>query len=382
MNISSIMLEGDIDYELNVSSVCSEYVEFELLLFSERFAQVDAVFEYKPSGGAAWRSDAILMASCVDGNKLLKLSCGSTGSIKVFRWFYSRNNMARGDNCEVRLQIAPTINVLLDSNGYTNSEIISAIGSHAESSPISYKVVNFGFDRHRLCITDTQFIVLSNLGDSILTVSLPNIVWAQEKRDGNFIVLRSNGHLLEISSSGLVTRDVSTGLSNVSYFVFDELTTNVLVAGTIFGSGIVVEYTWGGNYDTTPHWTSSSINLLSPAGVSYCPDRSRIVVVDRGNPPSTDSSLVTINLDTKSYTVTSSVNIREIDLKFYHPFIPFVMDDGTVVVVEDSGESQVYNVDMNSHSSLVRAGIGSGSGKDTLPEYKGLVFASLVRSQE
>ena len=384
-----VLIEGDISYELRATSVSSAYIEFELFLLGERFVAIDLAFEYRLPGSSDWLADASLLASRVEDNHLMGVGCDIIGSPNTFRWIYPDNGIALGSDCEVRLRVLPFANLLMDNYAHSRVEGLSLEGRYLVGGPaIPYKVFNLGYNQRRLCLNSTSLIVLDSYGTSeFVENTLTDPVWVQQKRDGRYLVLNGDDHLWEIDqyagSSVILNKDLSGSVTNAKHFVYDELTSNVLIAG--YDTGSVYEFNWGIDiYDTpiavaTPARTYST-SLTQPIAAAYYPDRSKIVIVDQGNPPGTPAKLVTLNWVTGAVSSVTQITVRGTAVDLSKPFIPFVMEDDTVVVVEQSGANPAYNASVDVHPALVRSGVGTGTGADTLEEYKGLVFAPITRS--
>ena len=92
--IVSSSVQGDISYELRKIFVTPIYVDLELTIYSDRFAFVDILFEYRENERDAWRQDAIITQTTTKylrGNRLLGLTASQYGETHSIRWKYSVN---------------------------------------------------------------------------------------------------------------------------------------------------------------------------------------------------------------------------------------------------------------------------------------------------
>lgn len=366
-----IILEGDISYELRVDSLTLELITFELTILSDKFSTSDLLFEYQING--VWYSDAVISAPKFKENMLLSVNCNEPYR---FGWYHPKNGLSRGSACNVRITQLPQAAVL--AGDLVRQEVISE-NSHSLSSGYSIrKVVNLGFNEKRLCVSGNQLIVcgpVNNIMNSFTAGS--TVVWAQEKRDGNFIVLTDGGHLMEFSPasiSAIRDIDLSSNLMNPKYFLFDELTLNILVAG--YNNHYVYEIAWGhGSFGNILQTTS--ILLSKPISATYFPDRSKIAIIDLSSSP----TIKTMSWMNGLISSTSTLPVDSVNVQLNNPFIPFVTEGNDIVIIEQLGKTKRYSQDPTTHSALVRSGAFVGTGEDTLRAYQGLTFAPLIHTQ-
>jgi len=363
----SLSSTSDFDCNIRVDSINSEYAIMELTTASTRFDKIVVAFEYRI--WLDWLEDAYLATSESKDNRIVVL-CNQT---TYFRWYYPNNRLTRGSPCDIRIRVVPQIIGLLGSR--TILESVSP-DNREVGSISSSKIINLGFVRKQICVDLANFIINDRTGSLLFSVPISLPVWAQEKQSGNFIVLTDGGHLLEFDPNSLPTpvRDVdySSYLTNPKYFLFDESSETILVAG--YNNPYVYEVAWGTIYGGAPVRTSAA--MTKPISAAYFSGHDDILIIDRAPVP----CLVTANWISGITDTTSQISINGADVSLSSPFIPFIMADGTIIIIEQFGETQQYSTEGSQHPALVRAGIASGSGKDLLPEYSGLTFAPLIRN--
>jgi hypothetical protein len=372
MVIYPVLLEGDLSYDLRVRQVCSDYIDLSLWVLSDKFEYTDALFEYQVND--QWLSDAHLSFSNVRGNALIGVLANQE---HILRWHFSQNKLSRGNACRVRIRFLPQVFAAFGSN--SAAETVS-LANRVVVSPSGYPsgLLNFGYDQRRLCAESDYFVVRDKNGQQLFAYGGTSgylATWAQEKRDGKYLVLVDNKiYEYDIFNASPMIRyvDLGTDVVNPKYFLFDDLTSNILVSGN--ESGKVLEIEWGARYYGTIVNTANG--FTKPIAATYYPDRTRILIVDQASPP----LVVTYSWADGVEASVSSITIDGVVVPLVSPFIPFVMSDNTVIIVEQNGETLAYSTQADQHSSLLRAGLVVGTGKDTLSAYQGLTFTPLLHN--
>jgi len=238
-----------------------------------------------------------------------------------------------------------------------------------------------------LCLTDTSFYVLKADGTKLFEYSgLTTPVHAQEMSNNHYLCLDSGtNHLIETDETGALYRDFdgSALWSSPKYFVYDELTTNILISGGSIHK--VYEITWGAlDYGTVlwSHGTGTAgddpiTELDTPMGIAYS-DQNRDIVVtaDYGN-----DRIVIVDRTppTETVSVIDNVVFGSADVPVHTPFRIGVFD-GTIYETELAGEDEVFNSNRSLHPTFVRSkSYAIQNSKNKLDQYGNLLFSPVIR---
>jgi len=160
-------LQGDVSYLIRKTLVTPVYIDFELILFGEKWPEVDMAFEYRVSEKEQWLEDAIIIsttANYLKDNKMLGLGISKYGTTHSLRWKYSDNNLIYGQQPQIRLRVLPRIRVFSSAG----------VDYHTISSEYGESLINFdGMSRHNctginnsgqyMCLGAHSFYVLDSL---------------------------------------------------------------------------------------------------------------------------------------------------------------------------------------------------------------------------
>jgi len=393
--ILGMTLQGDVSYWLAQSpeSERDGNILFDLWMFSGLFRHADVKFQYRLDAGSEWHDDAVVIsdnASFSSGNAMHGVPCLPTGAFSSFKWDHEGNTIGYGSSCEVRLVVSPSPVMFARCREFSFVEAFAGPNNRIIEDIQRMQVVNRDGKGNLLCVSPTAFIVVDEDGRTVLNVpGLSNPVHAQDKADGNYLVLCSgNNRLMEISSSGVTVRifDATPIATAPQFFLLDESTGNVFLSGGTIPR--VYEVSWDPlNYGTVL-WTHGQalpgpgINQLdTPMGVTrhfgagdvvLIADwrNSRVVVVDR-DPPADVVSVI------DNVTFGSSV------LGLHEP-LRVLSAGGWVHIAEGTGEQEAFSEDREIHPSLVRAVSDheDPEKKDEMAEYGNVLFRPVIRPLE
>ena len=97
--IGSKMVQGDFSYSLTIEAVYRDKIVYTLVVFSEKWDNVDLAFEYRRENDEQWRTNARIVKATsryLIGNKLYDLSTSDIGSTHTLEWKYSKNECSYG----------------------------------------------------------------------------------------------------------------------------------------------------------------------------------------------------------------------------------------------------------------------------------------------
>jgi hypothetical protein len=387
-HIQSFHLEGDASYDLTPLPHRGQdgFVDFRLLICSERFRWLDVAFDYRCHEGESWRTDASLTAGdfqLLQGNRMFGLSASPAGIAHRFRWAFTANDLTIGSPCEYRLRVLPSVRLFSRAGSWSALESVAGSSRRQLEAIRARHLIGIGLGGEELTVDDASFTVLSAGGQvQFILGGLDTPNCAQQKRNGDFLVLDA-GHnrLMETDAVGATVRtlDLSPWFTAPAWFVFEETTANLLVCGNV--SGKVCEVTWDTVDAGELLWDSSTvpISLSSPMGVGYdADDVSRVLVADTGN-----DRLVLANRNTGAVTYLAGADFGSATVAFHRPFLPLSFPGGLLASVEQRGETEAFSADAGTHAALVRARSDSTTDpaeKNELPAYRNLLFAPIRRS--
>jgi hypothetical protein len=160
-------LQGDISYTLRKILVTSIYIDFELILFGEKWPEVDLAFEYRFSDKDTWFTDAVIIGSTsnyLKGNKLLGLTVSKYGTTHSIRWKYSDNNLIYGQEPQIRLRVLPRIRVF-SSAGKNYHSVSSEYGeSLVDLDGVSrHDCIGINNSGQYMCLGSSTFYIIDSL---------------------------------------------------------------------------------------------------------------------------------------------------------------------------------------------------------------------------
>ncbi len=346
MTISSI-INGDISYSLNISSINTEYVDIHIIAYSKRWTNFDASIEYRLHTEDAWKKNiSISYSNCsvVDGNTLFNLSCSEYGSTNIVRWSYKNNKFVFGDDVQVRLNILPRIR---NYGKNLNNHIVSELyGGHSSSliHNSSIKCIGTNLNGQYICIDNTSVFIRNTIdGANIYKYSLlNNPVHGIQIDNGNYIVADNlNNRVVEIDET--LSSIINTYTINSPCFVDHNAENGTTLIVNSLNGVIEVSLAHG-----VLIW-SSTIALNNPSSATYaCGNVNEIIVCDYGNNRVVIFDKVGgIKYIDKYYLCEN----KGFDCFFYKPYRAWKLHDGTIAISEKEGEIWTYGTIESSSSS-------------------------------
>jgi hypothetical protein len=330
-----ISVSGDLSYALKRGEINQNYVDIDLVAYSDRWSNFDAVFEFREREGAEWRSDAVILfstANSIDKNRLRDISCSSSGDLNMIRWAYPKNGLKYGQNPDIRLKILPRylnfstslVSGIVSENSGINTAIF--VDSSTSVTPI-----NINQSGQIIARTSNEIRVYDDLSSAPLYTysGLINPSFAIEINNGNYLIADTGSdEVIEVSS------DMSTLIDTISVtspIFLDYLEETDLLLVTVSG-GTIFEYARGSFILV---WTSStSFGALSTATYSK-KNFNRIVTADIG-----DNKIRIIDRSTGITTEHSGFSDFSGDTdSFVQPYSAMEFEDGSISVVEKLGRT-------------------------------------------
>lgn len=359
-NISGLV-QGDIQYSLQTTSVSSTNINFTLIAYSERWNSFDISFLYRSNKEEEWRNDAFIEYASVEKvnkNHIVGLDASKYGSINAFSWNYSKNSLVYGENIEVKISALPRIKQFSSGPKNAISQAFSDNMAYLDGIA-SVKPIGTNKEGNIVCISPSQIFIRADINSPNLHIrgGFVDISHAVQINSKNYIVAdRSSSQIFELDES-LATILQTVSVPNVEYFEYNEETETLLV--TRKSDNLIEEYTWGdGDYGTLL-WGSTS-SLYYPEAASYkTDDATRIVVADSKN----RIALISRDLNETRYISKFSFYEDESSFaeitNFYKPFRVFwtgetiyiVEKEGRVLSFDDAQSSSSSSIDSSSSSS-------------------------------
>ena len=359
--ITPVLISGDVALKLRVSRSNATTTVFTVTALSERFTNVEAVFEYRLPG-QDWRSDGVVDLASRD-SALLRIPCGTPISMT---WNHAANGLTLGVPCEVRLRILPLRSVFTWSGHTALDESISN-QSHINNM-LGNKIFGLDLRGNWMGInSDGKFKVFNNNG-TVFIFNNTGARWAQQIRDGRYLVLLSSS-LLELEENGLATArspiDLSAIDTNFVHFCYSPLTQTVLLSGQ--ANGAVTEIKW----DDSAGTVLKSVAVANPSGVCYNAfDQSVWVIADEANNRVVIADTTTASVNTISSVIWNDVTVPLVAPRFVESLI-----SGQINIIEAKGVSRAYGTTAATHPALMRA---TANEKD----FQNLLFAPILRAQD
>ena len=122
-------IQGDISYSIKKILVTDNYVDLNLISYSEKWQSFDIAFEYRFSSKDKWNIDAVIIStsgSYLRGNKIYGMSSSKSGDTNTIRWKYVGNNILYGESPQIRIRILPSAKFFSEAN--TNYIVSSVYG--------------------------------------------------------------------------------------------------------------------------------------------------------------------------------------------------------------------------------------------------------------
>ena len=364
----ALIINGDLSYSFNVGTVNDTYIDIEIIAYSNRWDNFDALIEYRDYSGKEWKSDIQTLfstANSIDNNVFRNLACSSTGGLNTIRWDYRANNLKYGETPEIKIKILPQY---ISFSTSKSSNLISKNSGINYSSFISSddrrKPINLNNDGDYMVLDTTEVRIYEDLSTyPIYTISgLDHPSFGIQKNDGNyFIADTGNNRVLEVDET--LTSTINTiAVSSPLFLDYIEDNNNLLVTSS---SGIIYEYT-GDSFSLS--WTSSE-SFLSLSSATYSKkDSNRIIASDLSDNKVKIINKINDNLENSFYGFSDKNESTDL---FNAPYISTELEDGTLVVVEKRGKvvnfetfysSSSSSIDSSSTSSMTSSSLSSSSG--------------------
>ena len=360
--ITPTLIEGDTALKLQIKSSNALTTVFSLTALSERFSSVDAIFEYRLQN-QNWLNNAVIDSGTAGSNSaLLRIPCSADGVQTFIRWNQSANGLTLGVPCEVRLRTIPSQEVFTWSVS-TLAETISPLGSQIYNV-FDNKVLGVDLGGNLMSVNNAnQFEVFNNSG-IVFTLSAPlNPRWAQQIRNGIYLVLFANS-IVEFNENGATTSrspiDLSAIDTDLTHFCYSPLTQTILLSGR--ANNAVTEIKWGNGT------VVKSLSVDRPSGVCYNADDQSIWFV------ASEANNWVIRADIPTNTIATITSADGINPLVAPRFVES-QTGGRINIIEAKGAPRSYGTTAGTHPALVRA----ANGPDAL---RNLLFTPILRAQD
>jgi len=353
-------IQGDVSYRIRKSAVTPEYVDFELISFSEKWQQFDIAFEYRSDERDEWEEDAYITsttATYLMNNKLYGLSATKDGEEHLIRWKYINNGILNGSTPQIRARIIPRVRVF--SCGTDNYSISSIYGDRfVDFGGISeHNCIGIDNNGKYMCVNATSFYILESLSAltsealySYLGLVDPN--FAININNGKYIVCDvGNDRVIELTYDlSSITKTYIGGGAEYVFVEYSEEDETILMTGQI--SNQIIEITWSDIDDGTLIWESLSL-FNYPQSAKYKQDtvdeliiadtnNNRVVKYDRAND---------IYSNIYHYRLSSTYNGPYEMSQFNLPYRACWYSNGDICIVEKQGKQLGFETIVSSSSS-------------------------------
>jgi hypothetical protein len=389
--IYGALSQGDVSCETRIvpGSDSGEYVDLYITLFSSRFPKIDFEIEYRAQAGDPWETDTLISGStsgAVTDNVIRGASATADGSIAQIRWYYLRNGIAPGSNCEVRVKLLPFPFFFEKCRNTTSVEGGTEFGNPQLIASLSYQAVGIDYDGNWLCVDPTSAFVLSTSGSIIMTVTgmtYPSYMYA--KQDGNYLILDTGAsRIVEVDNTGATVRTWSGAgsVSSPTGMQYDEATGNLLVTGGSIPKAY--EISWEADTGTVL-WSFGQASsgtdldeLDSPKGICYgYNDRDKVIIADSGN-----NRVLIIDRSGSSDSVSpvSFISIGGVSVPLQSPTHVSSGEEDTILIVESEGRELLFSEERDVHPTLLRylSSVDSSlGGSDSASPYRNVIYTPI-----
>jgi len=365
----SITINGDLSYALRRGEINTNYVDIEVVAYSDRWNNFDALIEFREREGGEWRSDmqiSFSTANSIDKNRLRNLACASNGGLNLIRWKYPQNGLKYGQKPDIRLKILPRyLNFSTSSISFMMSENSGINFSKFIDASTWVQPINLNQSGQTIALTSDSVRIYNDLSSSYIYEysGLSNPSFSIQINDGSyFIADTDNNQVLEVSED--FTSVINT-IAVTSPVFLDYIEDNDTLLVTSSG-GTIYEYVRGSFILV---WTSTtSFGELSTATYSK-KDFNRIVTCDSQNNQVRIIDRIT-NLTTTHFGFSNFVGETD---SFIKPHIAVEFEDGSLTVVERIGRVATFeqftsssssSLDSSSESSMTSSSLSSSSSSE------------------
>ena len=358
-------IQGDISFYIRKSTVVSEYVDFDLIAFSEKYQSFDVAFEYRIDDRNEWETNAIIIsttASYLTNNKLYGLSASKYGEQHLIRWKYIDNGILNGSAPQIRIRVLPRLRIF--SKVTDNYSISSVYGERL----VDYEAIStnncIGIDNkgRYMCVNSTSFYILESLDGAVLYTyaGLSNPSFAIQINSGRYIICDiGNNRIIELESDlSLITKTYAgAGLVYVDYS--EENETLLITDETL---GRITEITWSDIDDGTAIWQSASLFNVPQAARYKQNTVDDLIIADTGN-----NRIVKYDKTDDSYSIIDHYQLSPTYSGPYEmsllssPYRVCWYSNGDICVVEKQGKQLDFETIESSSSSSSSSSIDSSS---------------------
>jgi len=208
-------LQGDVSYSLRKSTVTPQYIDFDLIAFSEMWSEFDLAFEYRRDDSETWKTDAYISqttANYLTKNHLYGLTASKSGESNLIRWEYANSGYLFGQSLQIRVIVLPRIRVFSRANSvHAISEIYgnSKIDFVGQSN---HNCIGINQSGQYMCLGGGDFYIIDSLSADELKSSSSSSYEEYYILSGSLIPdVTGNYYEYGVSASGSKSYKLETG---------------------------------------------------------------------------------------------------------------------------------------------------------------------------
>lgn len=383
-NIVSGMLQGDISYYVRVKNSTREYIDIEIISFSDKWESFDIDFEYRRNNRLLWRKDAIISqttGSNVYGNRVYGLIADTDGYSNYFRWEYYKNDIYDAESPIIKISIIPRV----ISYGNAGTEYHTATYLYAKSKSdmqlmSSHHIIGVDYNGYYMCVDSDSFYLYDDKNDVIVKKlsGLSNPSFAIATLRGSYIICDTgNSIVMEIDGNLNPAPLLQYFVLSPVFIDFSDSNELLLITSD---NGEIYEIYW--NYGDIPSllW-QSTVSLSSPSCATYRKGNlCDIIISDTGN-----NRVIKYNRDSDIYSVIDHYKFSNVSFsgsyeitKFYEPYRAYWYDNDKICVIEKEGVILNWNTVESSSSSM---GISSSTSSSSSESFLNVSSSSSESSE-